>query len=409
MLGLVLHRAPHEDAAQDLLAQVLLDQHEIEAARVLLLRRLRRGPRSADLWRLLAVAQSRRGRPAIAARSLRRALAQDPENIEALRMHGWLALESGDPDSAAVAVNTLLARVPHDNAAQIQAAFVMAHAGRLKEAQRWAERAVAHAPEAAEAWRGLSFVRLRQRRLPEAEAAVRQALRLAPGDAESLRHLGWVLMAQCRHGEAQLAFLRVLEDKPGDAVPRLELAQARLRGGRFDAGLEGVHGLLRERPRWLPALALQARLMAEAGLPGAAEACAQVLRVDRGSPDAIRTLLRLVGLGGPEGVQARSLLALVPADALRGAWRDAIALAVHTRGQACLARLARVACEDLEDDPWTAAAALYAASLSPEAQAVALARQARDWYRSLKVRSGLRAFPRPRRRCLPTTARASPT
>ncbi|RYF40789.1 MAG: glycosyltransferase, partial [Comamonadaceae bacterium] len=231
------------------------------------------------------------------------------------------------------------------------------------------------------------------RRLPEAEAAAQQALRLAPGDVDSLRHLGWVLMAQGRHGQAQLAFLRVLEDKPGDAVAGLELAQARLRGGRFDAGLEEVRGLLLERPGWPPALALQAQLMAEAGLPGAAEACAQLLRAARGSPEVVRTLLRLVGLGGPEGAQARRLLSLVPADALRGGWRDAITLAVHTQSHECLARLARAACEDLEDDPWTSGAALYAASLSPQTQVAALALQARDWYRGLKVRSGLARLP----------------
>ncbi|RYE98748.1 MAG: tetratricopeptide repeat protein, partial [Methanobacteriota archaeon] len=91
LLGLLLHRAPDDDAAQDLLIQVLLDQHETEEARRLLLRRLRRGPRSADLWRLLAAVQARRGRPAIAARSLRRALEQDPGNIDALRMQGRAA------------------------------------------------------------------------------------------------------------------------------------------------------------------------------------------------------------------------------------------------------------------------------------------------------------------------------
>ena len=393
LLDLALQRAPDDDAAQDLLAQVLLDQQEIEAARRLLLRRLRRNPRSADLWRLFAVAQSSRGRPLIAARSLRRALAQEPENIEALRMQGWLALERGDPDTAALAARALLKCVPDDSAAHIQAAFVMAHAGLMQEAQRWAERAVAHAPGVGEAWRALSFVRLHQRHLAEAEAAVQQALRLAPGNADSLRHLGWVLMAQGRHGQAELAFLRVLQDKPGDSGPRVELVQARMRGGRFDAGLDEVRGLLRERPGWPPALALQAQLMAEARLPGAAEACAQLLRASRSSPDAVRTLLRLVGLGGSEGSQARRLLALVPADALRGAWRDAITLAVHTQGYECLARLAQAACEDLADDPWTAAAALYAASLSPDTQAANLARQARDWYRGLKVRSGLAQLP----------------
>ncbi|RYF41252.1 MAG: tetratricopeptide repeat protein, partial [Comamonadaceae bacterium] len=393
LLGLVLNRAPDDETAQDLLAQVLLDLEETSAARALLARRLRRSPRSADLWRLLAVAQSKGGRPAAAARSLRRALALQPGNIEALRMQGWLALERGDTAGAAAATRTLIERMPQDSAAQIQAAFVLSHAGQLDEAQRWAERAVAHAPGISEAWRALSFVRLKQRRLRDAETSIQQALRLAPADADSLRHLGWVLMALGRHGQAQLAFLRVLDDKPGDPAARLELARARLRGGRFAAGLDDVGLLLRERPGWLPALAMQASLLAEAGTGGAADASGGILRGDRGAPEAVRTLLRLVGLGGPEGAQARGLLALVPADALRGAWREAIALAFHTQGQPCLARLAQAACEDLDEDPWTAAAALYAASLSEDSDPAGLARQARDWYRGLKVRSGLARLP----------------
>lgn len=390
LLGLVLDRAPADAAAMDLLAQVLLDLDDMHAARRLLVQRLRSRTPSADLWRLLAATQARRRRPQSARRSLRRALVHEPGNIEALRMLGWLALEQGDAPGAAVAVRALVARVPQDGAAQIQAAFVLAHAGQMHDAQMWAERAVAHAPGKAEAWRALSHVRLRQRRLGEAEAAVRLALQLEPGNADCLRHLGWTLMEAARHGEAQLAFLRVLDGKPGDSVARLELAQAQLRAGHFDAGLEQVDALLAERPGWLAALRMKAQLMTEGGLEGAAGACAQLLRADRRAPEAAMAVLRLLGLGDP---QAQALLAMVPVDVLRSALREAITLAVHTQAQACVLQLARTACHALEDDPWNGAAALYAASLCDESDGPMLARLSRDWYRGLKVRSGLARLP----------------
>lgn len=390
LLGLVLERAPGDQAAQGLLAQVALDLEDVAQARRVLLRLLRTNKHAPDPWRLLAVAQHKRGRPRAALRWLHRALAGQPDAVEALRILGWVALELGDADQAAQAVRRLVAQVPDDVAAQVQAALVFARTGELETAQAWAERAVACTPESAEAWRALSFVRLRQRRLDDADRAAREALRLAPAQPDCLRQLGWVQLALSRLGQAQLAFLRALDAKPDDVVARLELAEAQRLAGHFEAGLQTVAPLLESRVDRPAALLARTRLLTEAGHGDAVQACARLLRADRHLPDAAKAAWRLVGLGHAD---ARRLLAMLPVRLLLDTWREAVAQAVHTQGQDVLVRLATVARQELDDDPWMSLAALYAASLTQEATAEGLALQARDAYRVLKIRAGLAGLP----------------
>jgi predicted O-linked N-acetylglucosamine transferase (SPINDLY family)/GT2 family glycosyltransferase/lipoprotein NlpI len=392
LLGLVLQQSPDDEAAHGLLAQVLLDLGDVDGARRHLLKPLRARSRSLDLWRLLAVTQARRGRRRSAMRSLDRVLTRDTRNVEAWRLRGWVALELGERARALEAVTQLIALAPDDHAAQVQAAFVSLDAARVEQAQAWAERAVARAPDLADAWRALSQVCLHQQRLGEAEAAARQALQLAPGQHDALRQLGRVWTAAARPGHAQLALLRAIEARPDDAGARLELAEARCRAGAFAAGLTDIETLLEVRAARQPAMLMQVRLLTEGGFDGAAQACARLLRSDRHAPEAAKATLRLVGLGNDA---ARQLLSLVPRDVLRSALREAIGVAVHTQSQACLARLAQTAREELDEDLWVATAALYVASMSEHADEHALGLQARIWYRGLKIRSGSARLPIP--------------
>lgn len=390
LLGMALERAPRDAAAMGLLAQVMLDGDDHGAARRLLVPRLRAGNAPPDLWRLLAIAHARAGRHWRAARLLKRLVALQPDNLDALRSQGWMALDRGDTAEAVSAVQALLHRAPGDVWAQLQATFVLLRASRVGEAQQWAERAVAHSPALAESWRALSHVRLHQRRLDEALAAIHEGLRLAPDDVDCLRQLGSVLLACARNGQAQLAFLRAIEVAPRIHALHLELAQAQRAAGQLDDAVHSVDTVLAQRPGWFPALLARARLLVETGDAGALAACEQLLRSDRHAPEAARTVLRLVALG-EEG--ARRLLPLIAANVLREQWRGTLEDAVYTQGQDALGRLARLAIEELDPDPWLQAAALYAASLSMRSNATALARQARDWYRALKLRSGLARLP----------------
>lgn len=390
LLGLVLERAPNDGPALGLLAQLMLDEDDPVAVRRLLVPKLRAGtvPRELSLW--LAIAHARAGRPWRAARLLGQLLAHRPDHLDALRSQAWLALDRGDMAEAVSAVQALLRRVPDDAAAQAQASFVLLRAGRLDDAQRWAEAAVAHAPALAEAWRALSLVRLHQRRLDDAQAASDEALRLAPDDVDGLRQQGGVMLARARYAQAQRAFRRAIERAPRNPVLLLELAQAQRGAGLLDEATHSLDAALAQRPGWAPALLARARLRVEAGQTDALVACEQLLRSDRQSPDAARTILRLAALGEPG---AQRLLPLIPADTLRAQWRVALTEAVHTQGHDSLVRLVRLAGEVLDPEPWLQTAALYVASLCTASDAAGLARQARDWYRGLKLRSGLLRLP----------------
>lgn len=390
LLGLVLDREPLHPGALGLLAQVLLDAEDHRAVRSLLVPRLRAGHTHHDLWRLLAMAHARAGRPAHAARLLRRVTAVQPDNTEAWRSQGWLALERGDAGEAVSAVQALLRLAPDDAAAQVQASFVFLSAGQLDQAQRWAEYAVACSPALAEAWRALSHVRLHQQRRHEALAAIEEALRLAPDHVDCLRQLGVTLLAMHANVHARGVLLRAREIAPHRPELCLELARAQGAAGQWGDALQTLDAELTRRPDWFPALLARARYLVEAGNRDAVGACEQLLRAGRYSAEAVPVVLRLIALGEED---AGRLLLLIPADVLRRQWRQALADAVYTQGQAALARLAQQASRALDPDPWIEAAALYAASLSPGGESDALARQARDWYRGLKLRSGMGSLP----------------
>jgi tetratricopeptide (TPR) repeat protein len=108
LLGLVSERHPDHATAQNLLAQVLLDEGDTDGARRILVRRLRADARSPDLWRLLATVHSRRGHSRLALRLLCRARALSPGDVGTLRMLGWLALEQGDVPWAVQVVSDLV-------------------------------------------------------------------------------------------------------------------------------------------------------------------------------------------------------------------------------------------------------------------------------------------------------------
>lgn len=391
LLDTLLFHQPDHEAAGDLLIQVLLDLGEDRDARRRLAVRLRGGGADADLWRLLAASQARRGRQRAARRTLQRVLRMDPGNIEALRTTGWLAMEQGDMAAAVDAVRRLLARVPGEGVAQAQAGFVFAAASQLAEAELWAQRAVAGSPKEAEAWRALSQVRYLQHRLDDAEHAIQQALSLAPGRADSLRHLGWICMASQRSGQAQLAFRRALEASPGDPVARLELAQALRQSGDFAAAMAAADDLLNQRPDWAAALALKALLLTEGpfaaeGHRTAVQVVQQLLRRGERVGESQRLLMSLVAQGSKDA--SRALQAVPPGPRL-AAYLETVAETVHTRGPAWLARLVHEARRDFPEDLWLHTADLYAQSVSEYSTCESLALAARDWYRALKIRSGL--------------------
>ncbi|WP_018411626.1 tetratricopeptide repeat protein [Methyloversatilis thermotolerans] len=398
LADLALQQRPDSLPARALKAQALLDLKRTDDARRLLLSLLRTKPEESELWRLLAAVHGQRRRGGLARRALARALRVDANNVTALRALGWLALEQGDLPVAKRAIERALECQPGDAAVQTQAAFVLAAANELARAADLALVAVAHDPKQADAWRALAEVRLRQRRLSEAETAIETALLLLPDRSDSLRQLGWILLADRRPGQALLAFLRIRTMKPDDVLPLLEMAEACLRMGDTDRGLAAVDEVLGRQPGHAAARLMKARLLAEGGtaqadeLHRARELCRGLLNEHRDVAGAAGVLARLAARAVPG---AEAALKWMPVAARQAVLRDALSVAVARHGHDGLNRLCAIAGDLCPLDPWMAAAALYAATLSDTSTPAELARDARDLYRMLKLRGGLNSTPRP--------------
>ncbi len=394
LVGEALAASPRHPSAIGAAAQLDLDAEDTDAARRCLLPRLRWGGAGVDaLWRLLAIADMQRNRPAAARRWIRRALRAHPDNVDALRAAIWLEIDAGDEPKALGCVRRLLACMPEDDAAHVQAAFAYARFGHLAQAQDHAQRAASRMPGSSEAWRALAEVRYCQQRHDEAEYAIEQSLRLAPDRADGWRLLGGILLHSGRPAQAGLAMQRALEAAPADLAACLGLAEARFRSGDATgalAALDEVPSSARDR---LECLVLRARMLAEGGAdaPGSApaslDACRRLLRMQKDSPSALAVSLRLLALGH---VPAREALDLASPAAVREALRHAIAVAVHRGSNAALRALVAEAERRHPEVLWFKGAGVYAAAFCGATTADGLGRQARDWHRASRIRTGSR-------------------
>jgi len=383
--------SPQHPAAAGMAAQLDLDAGEDVGARRRLLVRLRRGGASTDdLWRLLGLAQARRGRPSAALRWLRRALRGQPDNVEALRAVIWLEMDAGNEGATLDAVQRLITLAP-DNAAQTQAAFAFARFGHLAQAESHAHRATSRAPGSSEAWRALADVRFRQGRLEEAEFAIEQSLNLAPERADGWRQLGSILIEAARPSQACLVMQRAVDLAPGDLAARLGLAEARLRSGNAPGALAVLAEVQAHDQDRAEALVLRARALAEGGAdtPTAAQDaladCLRLLRARRDSPQALSIALRLIALGHEP---AREAVELASTAASRESLRHALAWTIHRHGHTALQALAAEAAKRHPEDLWFKGAGVYAAAFSDATTADGLGRQARDWHRASRIRAG---------------------
>jgi len=398
LLQQVLARQPRLPAAQGLMAQVLIDLRRNHDARRLLLPMLRETPRQSELWRLLAVTRLQDGHRMAGLRALERSLRLDADNVASLGTLGWILLEEGDLKGAQAAVQRLLRLRPNDVPVMCQAAFVLVAAGEIAMAQALAQRAVAQAPADAEAWRALAAVRHQQRYLSEAEAAIETALQLQPDRVDSLRQLGWILIGDQRFAQAQLAFLRAHSLRPEDPVSMLELTEAMLRGGAFEAGLETIEALLARQPAHAGGMLLKARLLTEGahqlpdGHTRALALCRRLLATQERVGEAARVLVRLAGLGEAE---AQAALALLAPSLRLSLLREAMADAAARHGHDHLVRLAALAAQDFPRDAWTGWAAYHSASQCEASRPDDLALAARHRCRALKLSAGMDLTPRP--------------
>lgn len=395
LLRQVLDRTDAEESAEDLLLQLLLDQHKTQEARVRIHRRLKHPTAQPDLWRLLAIVLDQRCRLGSAFYAAQRACRLDPQNIEAHRLLGWLAHRAGRVGQAASIVRRLVALTGGDGPSAVQAAFLLeaaiaVGAATLNEAAAMAEHAVYIDPLLAESWRALGHIRLRQHRWEDAEAALSIAVERDPASPDAARALAGLYGDRGRLTEAETLLKRLLAQNPNDTAARLILAETYQRACRYDAGLAVLAPLraVANRDSELRAAAL----LAERGGPGDWSAAIALCRGLAGTGNAAESagqiLARLAALGSRE---AEAALDMLPRSLVWRVYEYSIRVAVYRYGNGPFCRLTQLAAARFPENFWVDTAAFFATGLDETLPSAERDGAARPWYRRLRARTGVSA------------------
>lgn len=105
--------------------------------------------------------------------------------------------------------------------------------GDAEEAARLLREVTASSPGLVEGWNALGLALLRQKRLDEADAALSRVLSLSPRYAPGLLNAGLLRLEQGRIEEGAALFSRAADLSPGTLAPRVNLAVAQARLGKF--------------------------------------------------------------------------------------------------------------------------------------------------------------------------------
>jgi Flp pilus assembly protein TadD len=105
--------------------------------------------------------------------------------------------------------------------------------GDAEEAARSLREVTAASPGLVEGWNALGLALLRQGRLDEADAVFSRVLSLSRRYAPALLNAGLLRLAQGRIEEGAALFSRAADFSPGSLAPRVNLAVAQARLGKF--------------------------------------------------------------------------------------------------------------------------------------------------------------------------------
>lgn len=202
---------------------------------------------SGLLWKLLAVAQLRQGKDAMAA--LRRAAALLPGDAEAQRNLGSALHDQGQWEAGLEVLQAALALEPAHPDALLEAADCMRGLGRVAESVALYQKSLAADPRSVEAHNNLGNAFLELRRPENALGCYESARALRPNDARISCNLSEALRQARRFDEALAAARDALALRPGDSMPHQQLGSALAATGEYDAAIASFRRALEIEPR----------------------------------------------------------------------------------------------------------------------------------------------------------------
>ena len=258
-------------AAGHLLAQLRMEQNDLDRAETLLRRVLERETDAADLRSTLGQLLERRGDLAGAEREFRRAVDIDPDAPLPRNHLGTLCRRRGDLEQAAVWYRRAIDADPYFMGAYNNLALVYQDLGRMDEARDLYARALVKAPNHAEvlnnlgSWhyaRGerdaareywtraaaanpsypsplnnLAGLDITAEQLDSAERLLGRALVLDPAYGDARMNLALVHRLRGRLDEARVELLRAVEDPRTGAAPWIKLGALELEQGHLDSSI----------------------------------------------------------------------------------------------------------------------------------------------------------------------------
>ncbi len=249
-----------------------------ETVKQLCQRVLEAGPRTADAWHLLGLAEQRLEHPEAALEALNRAADLKPQEASIYCNRGSLWQSLGRLGEAVADYHQAVALNPDFYEAQLYLGTALLEQGKAAEAEGPCRAALTLSPTKPAAHDALGLVLRALGRPDQAEAAHRQALALAPGHVPAWINLGNVMDAQDRPEDAEACYRQALTLQGESPDALLNLGRLLRHRGQLAA----AEGLLRQALALRPghpetlnqlgnALRDQGRAMA------AADCCRQVL------------------------------------------------------------------------------------------------------------------------------------
>jgi tetratricopeptide (TPR) repeat protein len=279
----LLKRQPRSKEAENLLANIAMEQGLLKEAEMHLHRALEEEPNFTDARNSLGILLDREGHQEEALEEFRKVIAIDKDYAEAYNNLGVILKKQGRADEAialfkkAVAADrefpgsysnlallyedrgdnksaeeqflAALKRVPADAAVRTNYGALLYSEGRLEEARAELEKAVAADPGYASAHNNLGAVYGRLGRTKDEIASYRKAIALDPGYADVHHNLGLALLRQGQTTEGENELRRALEIDPRYVPGYLNLGRSLLERGRVEEAAALLRRGAAEQPR----------------------------------------------------------------------------------------------------------------------------------------------------------------
>jgi len=218
--GEVLERNPRRHEALVAKGAILLQQHQPDQARSILLRGVGVNPDNPEAWDALGLALTRLGDIAMAESAFAEASRLQPQNVDFALHRVEAAASSGRIEAEIARLQAATAADPLNVASLTALALALDRSGQCRAAADMAQAAAILAPDMAQPVTLAGVLLARGNRLHEAEELLRKAVALDPNHPAAGNDHAAVLMRIHRHAEARLILTRLL-DRTGPSLDML--------------------------------------------------------------------------------------------------------------------------------------------------------------------------------------------